>query len=83
MIKRDSVSENARESAWPENKAGKHGVYPHKDSSKIDMVTKETLASMKSFKGAKDVSSEWLTKQNPVRQATDAEYHPHKGQEEQ
>jgi hypothetical protein len=57
--------------------------YPHKDTPKIDMVSKETLAKQKSFKGAKMINSEWLTKKNPVRQETNPEYHPHKGQVEQ
>lgn len=56
--------------------------YPHKDSAKIDMVSKETLAKQKTFKGAKMTNHEWLTKKNAVNQMTNAEYHPHKGQEE-
>jgi hypothetical protein len=56
-------------------------IYPHKDSAKIDMVSKETLARMKTFKNAKMTNSEWLTKKNAVNQMTDSEYHPHKGQE--
>lgn len=55
--------------------------YPYKDSAKIDMVSKETLESMKTFKGAKMTNSEWLTKKRAVREASDASYHPHKGQE--
>jgi hypothetical protein len=57
-------------------------VQPHKDSPKIDLTSKETIARMKTFKGAKDTSTEWLTKQNAVNQMIDAEYHPHTGQEE-
>ena len=67
----------------PEAK-GYHGPYKYKDTDRdsIDMVGKFQLADMKSFKGAKDTSTEWLTKKNPVNQATNPEYHPHKGQEE-
>lgn len=53
--------------------------YPHKDSHKIDMVSKETLAKQHTFKNAKMTNSEWLMKKNPVRQATNPDYHPHKG----
>ena len=55
---------------------------PHKDSPKIDMVSKETLAKQKTFKNAKMTNSEWLTKKNPVRQEINEFYHPHKGQVE-
>ena len=63
---------------------GYHGPYKYKDKDRdaIDTVSKFMLADMKSFKGAKDVSTEWLTKKNPVNQMTNAEYHPHKGQED-
>ena len=59
------------------------GKYPHKDTPKIDEVTKGTLDRMKTFKGAKFTNSEWLTKKSPVRQEINEFYHPHKGQEEQ
>ncbi len=65
---------------------GYTGPFKYKDKGKgeykIDTVTKYMLEDMKTFKNAKYTNTEWLTKENPVRQATDAEYHPHKGQEE-
>lgn len=42
--------------------------YPHRDSPKIDGVSKETLSSMKTFKGAKLTNTQWLTKRNAVRE---------------
>lgn len=61
-----------------------HGPYKYKDKDpdKIDTASKYMLADMKTFKGAKDTSTEWLTKDNPVRKMTNPDYHPHKGQEE-
>ena len=61
-----------------------HGPYKYKDKGqdKIDTVTKYMMADMKGFKGAKGTDTEWLTKENPVRQQTNADYHPHKGQED-
>jgi len=55
---------------------------PHQDSPSIDYTSCEQLKSMKSFKGAKETDTEWLTKKNPVNQMTDSAYHPHKGQAE-
>jgi hypothetical protein len=57
--------------------------FPHKDSSSIDMVSKETLDKQKTFKNAKMTNSEWLTKKHPVREEINEFYHPHKGQVEQ
>ena len=57
--------------------------FPHKDSPSIDKIVDEQLAKLKGFKGGKNPSSQWLTKKAPVNQATNPEYHPHKGQEDQ
>jgi len=54
---------------------------PYQDSPSIDYTSCEQLKKLKSFKGAKETDTEWLTKKNPVRQKINPEYHPHKGQE--
>jgi hypothetical protein len=55
--------------------------YPYKDTAKIEEASIPT--GQKTFKNAKPISSQWLTKKNPVQQMTNPEYHPHKGQVEQ
>lgn len=65
---------------------GYTGPYKYKDAKSgqdaIDTATKYQMADMKGFKGAKDTSTEWLTKKNPVNEKVNEWYHPHKGQEE-
>lgn len=80
---RSKGNEETNEGPHPKTKAytGPYH-YKDKDKDKIDTVSKFMLADMKSFKGAKDTSTEWLTKEHPVRQQTNPEYHPHKGQED-
>ena len=53
------------------------GPYP---KSKIDRVSIEQKARMKTFKNAKDIDTEWLTKRNSVNQ-THQEFYMGKGAE--
>lgn len=80
---RSKGNEEMNEGPHPKVK-GYTGPYRYKDKGqdKIDTVTMYMLRDMKTFKGAKDVSTEWLTKENPVRQQTNPDYYPHKGQED-
>lgn len=57
-------------------------AYGSDDPDAIDTAGKFQLASMKSFKGAKDTSTEWLTKKNAVRSASDAPYQRFKSGED-
>ena len=43
----------------------------HRDKDSIETVRKFQRADLKTFKQAKDVSTEWLTKENAVRQTHD------------
>lgn len=54
----------------------------HHPGSDIENSSKEQLAKMNSFKGAKDTSTEWLTKKNAVNEKINEFYYPHKGQED-
>ena len=53
------------------------GPFPHKDSPNIDLIPMEQMEKMATFKGAKFVNTEFLTKKNAVNDACDEWYHPH------
>ena len=44
------------------------GPYGHKNGTSIEAVADEQMGRMKTFKNAKPISSQWLTKKNAVRQ---------------
>jgi hypothetical protein len=47
--------------------------FPYKDTPRIEEASK--VAGQKTFKNAKPISSEWLTKKKPVNQQIDEFYH--------
>ena len=51
--------------------SAKTGPYP---KSKIDLVAKAQREALKTFKGGRDTSSEWLTKRNSVNQTHQAPF---------
>lgn len=51
------------------------GPYP---KGKIDKVPGDQKSTLKTFKGGRDVSAEWLTKRNSVKQ-THQEFYEGKG----